>query len=63
MKSSTPTKKELFESIKNKCKECMGGPEQDGWRTFIAECTSHNCPIHSLRPYQEGAEDEQQDRP
>lgn len=60
MKIGTQQRKsDLRTAIKDKCIECMGGPEQEGFRTFIAECTSCTCPLHDYRPYTNGHDSEE----
>ncbi len=44
--------KSLRLAITAKCFECMGGGEDSGTRKLIRACTSSNCPLHPLRPYQ-----------
>ena len=51
--------KSLRLAITAKCFECMGGGEDTGTRKLIRACTSSNCPLHPLRPYQ--AKDKEND--
>ena len=51
--------KSLRLAVTAKCFECMGGGEDTGTRKLIRACTSSNCPLHPLRPYQ--AKDKEND--
>lgn len=44
-------------AIKAKCCECMGGPETFNYKNEIKRCTGFSCPLHSVRPYQEKAQE------
>ena len=47
-----PSKQSLRDAIKAMCTQCMGGPEESGYRVEIARCSSIRCPLREYRPYQ-----------
>lgn len=45
------TRRSLAAAVKAKCKECIYDPIAPGtWLQQVAECSSSNCPLHSVRP-------------
>ena len=41
--------KRPLKAIREKCVECMGGRESDGYVKRISECVSADCPIYEFR--------------
>jgi hypothetical protein len=41
--------KSPLKAIREKCVECMGGRESDGYVKRISECVSADCPIYEFR--------------
>ena len=41
--------KSPLKAIREKCIECMGGRESDGYVKRIRECVSEDCPTYHLR--------------
>tara|TARA_A100001037_G_scaffold305395_1_gene345440 strand:- start:321 stop:563 length:243 start_codon:yes stop_codon:yes gene_type:complete len=41
--------KSPLKAIREKCIECMGGRESDGYVKRIRECVSEDCPTYDLR--------------
>jgi hypothetical protein len=41
--------KSPLKAIREKCIECMGGREGDGYVKRISECVSVDCPIYEFR--------------
>lgn len=50
--------KSLRLAVNAKCWDCVGGTSDPGPRGRIRDCTVTRCPLHPVRPYQKGAEDE-----
>ena len=38
-----------LKAIREKCVECMGGRESEGYLKRISECVSPDCPIYEFR--------------
>ena len=50
MKRYIPKKyKNPTKAIREKCIECMGGRESDGYVKRISECVSEDCPTYAFR--------------
>ena len=41
--------KRPVKAIREKCIECMGGRESDGYVKRISECVSEDCPTYAFR--------------
>ena len=41
--------KSPLKAIREKCIECMGGRESDGYVKRISECVSEDCPTYDFR--------------
>ena len=41
--------KSPLKAIREKCVECMGGRESDGYVKRISECVSEDCPTYDFR--------------
>ena len=41
--------KRPLKAIREKCVECMGGRESEGYVKRISECVSDDCPIYDFR--------------
>ena len=41
--------KSPLKAIREKCVECMGGRESDGYVKRISECVSEDCPTYAFR--------------
>jgi len=41
--------KQPVKAIREKCIECMGGRESNGYVKRISECVSENCPTYDFR--------------
>ena len=41
--------KSPLKAIREKCVECMGGRESDGYVKRISECVSPDCPTYAFR--------------
>ncbi len=39
-------------AITAKCYECVGMDGDSNYRNTIRTCTSYNCPLYAVRPYQ-----------
>lgn len=50
--------KSLRLAINGKCWDCQGGQADPGIRERIGSCAIASCCLHSVRPYQRGAEGE-----
>jgi hypothetical protein len=46
-------------AINAKCYDCVGCDLDPGVRRRIRTCACTHCPLHSVRPYQRGEEEEQ----
>lgn len=47
-------------AVNAKCVECMGGDDVPNFRKYIRECTSPDCPLYAVRPYQTKTDDEEE---
>lgn len=50
MESNKPKKhKQPLPAIREMCIECMGGPDNPGYRKLITECPSIDCALYDFR--------------
>jgi hypothetical protein len=47
-------------AVNAKCADCVGWHGDPGARGRIRDCSCTKCPLHPVRPYQKGGEDEDQ---
>ncbi len=46
------TRKEAIHAMCASCMGCTGNSIEKGFRSEIANCSCHNCPLYEFRPFQ-----------
>lgn len=45
-------------AVNAKCYDCQGRDCDPGYRARISQCSVQKCPLHPVRPYQRGDDDD-----
>lgn len=61
MEKARKKPKSLRLAITAKCADCVGWHGDPGARGRIRDCNVTKCPLHNVRPYQKGGEDDEGD--